>query len=155
MKYTLLILLAIITSCNGHKKVTDKKANDLKANVKNPLSLVIRDNYSGSDVAETLIITNTKALNSFFSKVNRTRKPGLPVPEIDFSKEMVVIYCSGEVTGNLRPELLLLQETDKKIVFGPSSDTVVKKTNMTASISPFCVYKMPLTDKEIIFELKK
>ncbi|MBT8302492.1 MAG: hypothetical protein KJO63_14275 [Maribacter sp.] len=119
------------------------------------LTLILQDNYSGGDVAETLIIRDAKALNSFYSKVNRTRKPGIPVPKIDFSKEMILIYCTGEQTNGKHARLAIEEESEKEVIISTSVEKSIKEGPNAALTSPFSVYKMPLTQKEISFNIKK
>ncbi|MFK5972248.1 MAG: hypothetical protein QM485_03115 [Flavobacteriaceae bacterium] len=115
------------------------------------LTLVLEDNYSGSDTSEVIIIKDYKRLKRFFLKVNKTRKPGLLVPEIDFSKDMVIILCNGKQNEGLWSRLHFLEETREKMTL-----EIVQKNDtdesLTTSISPFCIYKLPLTSKEIVFK---
>lgn len=142
-----VIMMFLLLSCNGQKKVSEEK--DMK-NQTAGLELLHSDANSGAEDSETLIITNTKALKSFYSKVNRTRKPGLPIPDVDFEKEMVIITCSGPRTDGSLPLLKFREETDSQIML----ETTVKTgpANSQGTTSPFSLYKMPLTDKEIVFE---
>lgn len=151
MRYLPLFIFAIILSCNGQKKAAMKDKND--RNIGNEkLTLLMQDNYSGTDVAETLVIKDAKALKSFYSKINRTRKPGIPVPEIDFTKEMILIHCSGEQTNGKQALLLVLEENEKEVIISTSVGKSKKSGTSSALISPFSVYKMPLTKKNISFK---
>lgn len=147
-----LLGIIVILSCNGQKKIAAQQEAKSTA----PLTLVAQDNFSGADSTETMVITNAKALKSFYSRVNRTRKPGLPVPEIDFSKEMVVILCSANEVSQKTDGLAVVEESDIEIVFGrPQMSKNTRDTpssDATPLISPFFVYKMPLTDKRVSFK---
>lgn len=150
--FNFLIIVAIMLSCNGQKKMAEQQAT----NDSGQLTLVDQNNYSGADSTETMVITNAKALKSFYSRINRTRKPGLPVPEIDFSKNMVVVLCSSdEVTGS-EYGLSVLEETDTEMVFGrpkvAKNENSASSSNPTTLVSPFFVYKMPLTEKKVSFK---
>ena len=151
MKYLSLFIFAIILSCNGQKKAAMKDKNGMnEGNEK--LTLLLLDNYSGTDVAETLVIKDVKALKSFYSKINRTRKPGLPVPEVDFTKEMILVHCSGEQTNGKHALLSVMEENEKEVIISTSLEKSEKSGTSSALISPFSVYKMPLTQKEITFK---
>ncbi len=78
-----------------------------------------------------------------------TRKPGLQIPQIDFSTEMVVIYCAGKTSDGHSPIFKRVQENDNQMVLS-LEDTKERKVSSTAILMPFHLYKMPLTDKEII-----
>ena len=151
MRYLSLFIFAIILSCNGQKKAAMKDKNDI--NVGNEkLTLILQDNYSGSEFEETMIIKDAKALQRFYSKINRTRKPGLPVPEVDFTKEMILIYCSGEQVNGKQVTLSIEEENDFELIIRTSVKKTQKSSTSAALISPFSVYKMPLTSKEISFK---
>jgi len=152
MKGLLLVILMIFSSCNCQKKAAMNNEED--TNIHNEkLTLLLQDNYSGSDVSETLVIKDAKELKSFYSKINQTRKPGLPVPEVDFTKEIILVHCSGLRKSNVAPpSLSVLEETDEELVLETTNGKVEQKGGDSAEISPFSVYKMPLTSKKIIFK---
>lgn len=148
MKLFLVGTLFLFFACNGQKKTAMKNGEELNSG----LELIASDNHSGAEISETLVITNYEALKLFYSKINMTRKPGLPLPEVDFKKEMVVITCSGEGTDSPLPTLKVKEETASQMVL--STDFLVDEKNTSQAItSPFSVYKMPLTDKEIVFQV--
>ncbi len=144
---TLLIVLnafLVLSSCKGQKNTTTAEVKDFP-----DMELIMEENYSGSEVEETLIIKDQKSLAAFFGKINRTRKPGLPIPEVDFSNEMLFIWCAGaEVTE--MPELYLAQETKDAYIL--SKDQKNNKTETKTVTSPFRIYKLPNTSKDVIFE---
>ena len=147
MKLFLLGTLFLLFACNGQKKAsTEKEILAMDAG----LELLIIDNHSGAEFSETLVIKDVIALESFYSQINRTRKPGLPVPEIDFNKEILVITCSGERNDGLVPIIRLKEETSSQVILFTELKTQENNTS-PAITSPFSIYKMPLTDKEVIF----
>lgn len=148
MKLFLIGTLFFFVACNGQKKATVQKDT---AAINTELKLLISDDYSGSEVSETIVIKDAKTLKSFFSKINMTRKPGLPMPDVNFEEEMIVITCSGERNDGALPTLLVKEETTSQMVLATVLQSARKNTSH-AITSPFSMYKMPLTDKEIIFE---
>ncbi len=152
LKIFLLGIVVLFLSCNGQKKASMAKNMEDSFTQNDSLVLVVHDSYSGSDVSETLIITSSKALRLFFSRVNKTRKPGIRIPEIDFSKEMVIVHCSGKQDNAAIPVLTLLKETDTTLVLGSKFEIDKKLNSATVTTSPFCVYKLPLTKKKITIE---
>lgn len=139
------ILLGLFLSCNSQKKGMTNRSS----NVDNSLVLVLCDNYSGSEVEQMLVVRDTQTLRTFFSKANRTRKPGLPVPTIDFSKEMLIIHCSGEQLAGRQPQLYILEETLDELVVGVK---YLEASSGTAIVTPFCVYKLWRTPKPVVFK---
>ena len=114
------------------------------------LTFIVGEAYSNIETVETLIITDYKALQKFYSRVNRTRKPGLPVPDIDFINEIVVAYCSGISNDESIPELYILEQLSDKIILGVRQAD--KPSISSAVTTPFAVYKLPHTEKEIIVQ---
>lgn len=144
-------LVFILVSCNGQKKASMESGSS-QSTLDSSLVLLLQDEHSGFDVAETMVIKDEKRLKSFYSKINRTRKPGLTVPEIDFSKEMVIVQCSGEQNYVGLPTLSLSRETDSEVVLTTKTKKETKSASIIVMTNPFCVYKMPLTTKEIVVE---
>lgn len=128
-----------------------EKGESLKGSA-GKLTLVLQDNYSGSSNQETFIIKDGKSLKKFFIQVNKTRKPGLPLPEVDFTKEMVLIHCSGEQPLGRQITLAVADENEHELIVRSSIEKKKGKTSSSVIISPFKVYKMPLTAKKIIFQ---
>ena len=118
MRTIFLGILMLAGTCGSQKDKTSD--TNYQVSTENQLMLVLSDNYGGTETEELLVIRDYKALNMFFTKVNMTRKPGLPVPEIDFNR------------------------SDR-----PAPDSNQKKDVSTAVLMPFHLYKMPLTEKEI------
>ncbi|WP_157518088.1 hypothetical protein [Flagellimonas lutaonensis] len=121
-------------------------------NTNDGLTLLVEDGYSGVENFESMVVRDQKTLNSFFAKINRTRKPGIPVPEVDFNKEMVIIVCSGEQKRIKMPRLSKKDENDKEIVLAVKNEAVDKNNLKELVSTPFSVYKIPMSEKEIIFQ---
>ena len=148
--YKLFILgaLFLFIGCNGQKK-TAMQQETLAMNDK--LQLLVSNDYSGVDVPETLVIKDNKALESFYAKINVTRKPGLPIPQVDFKEDMIIVVCSGERNDGSSQLLSVAEVTASQLVLATSLQ-LDKKNTSTAITSPFNIYKLPLTDKEIVIQ---
>ncbi len=116
--------------------------------------LIAQDAYSGIDAYEAAVITDAKSLGKFYSRINKTRKPGLPVPEVDFSQEMVVVVCLGERQGATLPKLSKTKESENEVSITVIMDTSTAKESGESQVisSPFYVYKMPRTTKAVHLE---
>ncbi|WP_211018455.1 hypothetical protein [Maribacter sp. MMG018] len=132
-----------IVSCKSQDQIKSANTDTMQ------LTLLIEDNYSGQDEEEFLTINDQNELEKFFGKVNRTRKPGLPIPEVDFKKEMVIVWCGGNKDSS-KLRLSVKNTTDQSIF--------LKKERMTLSnlkgavITPFVMYKLPKTQKVVKFQ---
>lgn len=144
LTFLIVTSLFLAISCKGQKYASDKDKSNLPS-----MELIMQDNYSGSEVEEILILKDQKSLNAFFGKINRTRKPGLSIPEIDFTKEMLLIWCSGEGIEDI-PELAISRK--KKDTFFLSKKEKKNNIKSSALISPFTIYKLPISSKRMVLE---
>ncbi|MCK0134718.1 hypothetical protein [Arenibacter sp. S6351L] len=150
MRSLLLFLCLLGISCSGQKGVPKNNAESSLQNSKE-LQLLLTDNYSGVEKSEFQVVRDSKTLKNFFLQINKTRKPGLPIPEVDFSKELLLIYCAGTTVGIGGVELSVV-EGPHNIVVAPKERTPSKKEVANVTTTPFSIYKMPLTLKEISFQ---
>lgn len=154
MRSIQLFLCLLVISCSGQKGVPQDKAHS-SVQKSAELQLVLADNYSGVEQPEFQVVRDTKKLKNFFLQINRTRKPGLPIPEVDFGKELLLIYCAGTTRGVGGAALLLIKDSHDSIVVGPKELIPSKKEITNVTTTPFSIYKMPLTPKEISFQQLK
>lgn len=151
LRIGLLLLLLTIVSCNSQKKALTGAEHE--QNNSDSLVLLVQDTYAPVDSAETLVIRDENSLRKFFSRINMTRKPGIPVPEVDFSKEMILIFCAGTYKNEAFPSLSIVEETEKEVVVSAAEKKPDESTTSIPLVSPFSVYKMPVTSKEVVFKL--
>ncbi|MCK0191547.1 hypothetical protein [Arenibacter sp. F20364] len=154
MRSLLLFLFLLGVSCSGQKRLPKDRDVSSSQNSKE-LQLVLQDNYSGVEQTEFQVIRDSKALKNFFLQINKTRKPGLPIPEVDFSRELLLVYCAGTSLGIDRSELVIVEDSEDNIVIGLKEHTSVEKEYPNVATMPFCIYKMPLTPKKISFQKLK
>ncbi|HEA22228.1 hypothetical protein LCGC14_1718400 [marine sediment metagenome] len=147
MKKIAFVLSLFFATCTAQKtKVDSTKINVLQNNNPN-LSFVAGDAYSGREEAETLIIRDRKSLQKFYSYINRTRKPGMTVPNIDFSNEVAIIRCSGVSEGETLPELYVRDIKSDSIILGVKD--IDTKSSSDAITTPFALYKLPDTERVV------
>ncbi|MBU3024396.1 MULTISPECIES: hypothetical protein [Zobellia] len=147
MKCAFLVLILLFSSCKGQEKRGRQQDVSEQENL---MQLIESDFYSGTDEEGMIVVTDRKSLLKFYAQVNRTRKPGLVVPEVDFGKEMLLIYCAGKQQGASLPRLFVKNTSDSRLVLGV--ETTKGEASSTALTSPFSIYSLPLTQKQIIVE---
>ena len=151
MKLIAIVVSLFLLSCNGQKKVTlNNETVQTTMENEQQLELLLVEENSSFDAREIMVFKDEKRLKSFYSKINLTRKPRIPLPVIDFTKEMVVVYCSGRQPQNSALTLKFLEETDSEIMLTQFSDGNEKSKNQNIEASPFCVYKMPISEKQVV-----
>ncbi|NAS12354.1 hypothetical protein [Poritiphilus flavus] len=150
MNKLVFVILILILGCKSQKEGVN--TNEAQTAVENNLTYVLSDSYGGTEVPELMIIREAGKLKRFFLEINKTRKPGLPIPKVDFSREMVVIYCGGEVSGSRIPALQTKSENPEKLVLSVATEKTENQESSTAITYPFILYTLPLTDREIELE---
>jgi len=141
MKYLIFLTLLSMISC---------KAQQPGGEPIDGLQLLESDGYGPGEEFEARAIKDQKTLNQFYSLVNRTRKPGLPVPQIDFEREMVLLIQLGTQQGERSIQLSKTDETESELTITVNLQSQNKKDQ--AIQHPFFLYKMPITDKTIVFQ---
>lgn len=148
MRYAWVLLFFM--ACNAQKGIGSKDQEYVNAD--KGLVLLLRDTYSGQAFPEPQIIKEATTLQKFFAKINKTKKPGLAVPKIDFEKEIVVVYSAGEQMGVAIPLLEIEEETLHSILLKVRyQNDLSLPGSQEITTSPFCMYTLPKTHKEIIF----
>ncbi|TXN35995.1 hypothetical protein FVB32_15660 [Flagellimonas hymeniacidonis] len=148
MKHVIIILLACLTSCKAQKE-GQSEAEQQDEN----MILIDHDGYSGIDAFEASIIQDEKSLRSFYGKINQTRKPGLPVPSINFSENSLLIVCLGPQNSTVSPIVRKESESDGEMVISIALSDTTKSENQIISY-PFYIYKIPQTSKKVDFRKK-
>ncbi|MBT8322529.1 MAG: hypothetical protein KJO94_03535 [Eudoraea sp.] len=142
--------LLTIGACKSQEKGAEAAMEPSEQNQE--LTLILSDNYGGSEHVDFQVIRDMKTLRQFFIQVNKTRKPGLPVPDIDFSKEMVLLHCPGKMGHVSASGLYIMDDSSEKIVLASKEGNIKQKAGNEALTMPFSLYKLPLTEKEIVFK---
>ncbi|BDW93796.1 hypothetical protein LCL86_12435 [Muricauda ruestringensis] len=149
IKYIYLIAVVCLFSCKAQKEGHSPVGERLEH-----MELVDFDNHSNIAYYENTIITDNKSLRKYYSQINKTRKPGLPLPILDFSSEMAIIICLGEQNNVRKPVLSKLKESDQAITIAVEliAEEKEDKIGKQPITYPFYLYKMPLVDKAVVFQ---
>ncbi len=148
MRTLLLFLFLFGISCAGQKGLPEDNAKDSHQEVQ-MLEHLLCESHSGVEQEAFMVVRDPKALKKFFLQINKTRKPGLSVPAVDFTKEIVVIYCGGIRTGYSSLKMELLKESQDTITLRLKEGTPSQEEGILET-TPFCVYKLAYTQKEIL-----
>lgn len=141
--------MVCLLSCRAQKEGHSPAGEAMEGMV-----LIDHHSFINIDVFGARVIRDAKSLRKFYAEINKTRKPGLPVPVVDFSQELVILVCLGEQKGDKTPVLSKLKETDEGISMALELVEQKKEeaTTVQATNFPFYLYKMPLVDKTITFQ---
>jgi len=109
--------LFIFTNCKNTTTATTpiKVENPKQESLE--FTTLLSDSQSNFTESTHRIITSQEELNSVFAKVNSTRMPGIPVPNIDFTQSEVFFYAPGEVNHGVEGlKVASVTKQDKTIV---------------------------------------
>lgn len=153
MRITLaLSIVMLVISCKSKKEMTASSGEKM---AQDTLEMVASDMYGGAEEEVFQVIRTEGELHKFYRQVNMTRKPGLAVPKIDFSAHTAILYCSGSTRSTSMPRFYVASQSDEDIVVAkaivPESDST---TTVSAKLTPFGLYLLPFTDKEVILSQK-
>ena len=149
IKYLLMLFLVAWAGCKGPKSASEGEA----PSGDKTLTLLMSDLYGGAEQEELHVIRNAKELKAYFATINRTRKPGLPVPVIDFDHEVALLYFPGKMQNTALPELFLTGEKEGKLCLGvKTAATAKEEKTASAVVIPFLLYKLPAGQNEILLE---
>lgn len=142
-KYSICLLLVAIMQLNSCKSTAQ---SNLQESDDVGMELILNENYSGFEQEEYFLIKNEKELSAFYGKINRTRKPGLTPPIIDFETEMILVWCGDSSATNYAN--FELNEKDKFIELHKLKSKTFKEESKLV-VSPFSMYKLPLSTKSL------
>ncbi|RDK83517.1 hypothetical protein [Marinirhabdus gelatinilytica] len=111
--FTVLCLpLFLLSNCKSTGNTTSE--NPTTEGI--PFTTLLSDSQSNIQQPTKKVITAQQELDAIFAKVNSTRMPGIPVPEVDFSTYEVFLYSPGEVNhGTQGIQVATVAKTNNKI----------------------------------------
>ncbi|MHA7864094.1 hypothetical protein [Flagellimonas marinaquae] len=149
MRHLFLIALIGLISCKAQKEAHSPMGDAIEG-----LVLLDHDNFTTIDTFQIREIRDFKTLNKFYREINKTRKPGLPVPMVDFTKDMLVLVCLGEQQGKKEVALSQLRQNETETWIAVDVWDVQQEdaVSIQPMYFPFYLYKMPLVDKTLQFQ---
>lgn len=152
-KAALIVVAFFMTACGGAKQQNGAmEAN--QNNQKKPLfEVLVQHSHGGYEQPQIKIIKEPKALQEVYAKINMTRRPGFPIPDVDFDKEMIIgLYMGEKNYGGYSISIDNVEETKKELIIFVKESTPEGMMATTVICQPFCIVKMPATKKEIVFK---
>jgi hypothetical protein len=118
-----------------------------------PEAAKVRDTQSSWPAAKTLLITDAEEFQKMWREIYRARFPRPDIPDVDFSKEMIIaVFMGQQPTSGYSVEIVEVTEYADKIEVQivkhrPAPDDVVTE----ATTSPFCLARVEKIDKPARF----
>jgi len=151
MKFCVL-LLAFLLGCNSSKNINTSMDKNYEY-TQISFETLVEDQTGGYVKEEIRVISDHKSLLEVYNFVNRIRKPGFPIPTIDFSKETVIAVFMGEKTsGGYAVSVESVKEEGENIIVQIKEIKPDPKDMVTMVITqPFCFVKINRVVKEVVF----
>lgn len=151
MRYICLLSLVVLFSCKGIESSSEKEGDNIA------FQTLITASQSNIEKPQQTIISSQKQLQQVFSEINKTRKPGIPIPEINFNDEVVVFINMGQSsTGGYSVEVESIKKINDEIVVFVGGDSPEPNDNVTMVITtPFTMVKLNKQKLPIVFKPSK
>ena len=144
MKHVILFYL-IVFSCNSTTQMAEQS--------KVPFSVILEEAVGGRSEKEIVRIHDKNTLIDIYKEINVHRDPDFVIPNIDFSKDMILVFFVGEKTtgGHSVSVKEIIENSDQIDVYyqeiGP------RPTDMVTMVitQPYCIIKVQNVSKELNF----
>lgn len=146
----LLIVASIffLTSCGSKSDMSNPTE---KFGIQSYYTVLEQGGMSNYEEPAVKVIKSLAQLQEVYSVINRTRRPGLPVPDVDFKKVTVIAAFAGtKSNGGYSIEVKQIEDTDEFRDISFSVETPEPGTPVTMAITtPFMIISTPNDDKKI------
>ncbi len=152
MKLLSMMVLLFMFACGANKQVEADASKVQQMDYE----ILVKESHGGPSEAKQIIFQDEKELQQFFMRVNMTRKPGIPVPVIDFEKEVVVALCVGKVpTSGYSITIDSVHEVeDATEVWLQKQEPAPSDMVATVICQPFTIAKFPRKGNKIEFKFR-
>ncbi len=149
IKVLSLLLLAAssitVTNCKGKKVDTTEKI----LGIESYYEIVLENNNSNHEIKEAVVIQSQEKMQNLFSEINMTRRPGIPLPNVDFNKESLIFAYGGRLsTGGNKMNITQVKNEDDQLHF----EFQIIKPQGTATMSittPVMIVRIKNDDRKI------
>lgn len=148
------VILFLFIGCSSSKDVIDNSVSKSNNN-QVVFEQLVQSSIGGYVHPQIKVIKEQKELEETFNYVNKSRKPGFPIPDkINFSRETIVaIFMGQKNTGGYSVSVAKVEEQENKIKIFVTEESPGKNDMVTMAITqPFCIVKVNNADKEFVFE---
>ena len=114
---------------------------------------ILQNEYGGYAMPTILVVKEETLLQEFFSQINKTRKPGLPIPKVDFNEQMLIVICAGErkSSGNEIYIKSVIENNEQITIHLEEKKPSENELNAMVITSPFTIVKIERKDKKLVF----
>ncbi|MAP56036.1 protease complex subunit PrcB family protein [Altibacter sp.] len=142
------VLLSFLWSC---KSSTNNSKPSITASI--DFTVLEKGSHGNFTNKQERIISDQITLQDIYNTINGTRKPGLPVPEVDFSKYQVAFITSGErSTGGYSIAIdTIVREEEQTILYIGGESPKPGDYVTTVITAPFILVKFEKQSVPVVF----
>lgn len=163
MKTFTLLLAMVLVNCNAKKEISTKENNKnevQKENLNNnktsnqaTIEVLAEGSHGGYDTPKTMVIDNVDTLIEIYGKINAIRRPGFPIPQIDFSKHSIIAVFMGQKSyGGFSTKVVAVKQNDSKETEIYIEETKPTGFATTVICQPFYICKVNKIDTKIVLK---
>lgn len=139
------LFLVLFTCCAIQNKELNKEVH---------YKLIESHSNGGFSTEQYHTITNPIELKKLYAQLNLSRKPGLPIPDVDFENESVIAFFMGQkMSGGFSIKIDSLKRINNSRVDIRLKETKPEDMASMAITSPFVIYTISIPN--ITVRLKK
>jgi len=148
MKILLLSIVILFSACKGGQSPQDETSNNV------PFQVLVSSSQSNIEEPQRKIIKDQEELQTLFAEINKTRKPGIPIPEVDFNQEIVAFVNLGQTsTGGFTVAVKNIEKTEDEVIIHIGGTSPKPKDNVTMALTtPFTLVKLNKQNLPIVFD---
>lgn len=149
MRNILILFSLILVGCSSNKHSVLEKGSDTMT-----WETILENSHGGPVKPQIIVAKEASITEEFYAQINKARKPGFAIPEIDYTKEMLIMVCMGEKnTGGYGSSIYSVVDKGSYVEI-TIKDTTPEKGAMTTMVitQPFYIAKLPTTNKRIVFK---
>ncbi len=148
-----ILLLVFSISCKCNKKTTNNANNLTIKEISIPYKILFNNEHSNIKEKKNVVIKNITDLKVIYASINSTRRPGLPLPKVNFKKEKVLGLFLGEKSSSgYQIQIDSIQNNGKEIVVNYKINTPKRMASMVIT-QPTLLILIPKTNLPIKFKL--
>lgn len=144
----ILLPLLLLTACKTVVSETKVPSKNI------PFQELITNSHSNFTEQIYLIVETPEVLQEIFATINSTRKPGIPVPKVDFEKESIAFINIGETStgGHSVTVTEIIEMEDKLVIYCEGKGPRAGDYATMVITSPFSMVKFKKQPKPVVFE---
>lgn len=142
-KLGIVVFTITLLSCGAKKQEMEKEVS---------FEVIESQSQGGYKVGQYQTITNPLDLKSLYTQLNLSRKPGLPLPEVDFESESIIALFMGEkMSGGYGIKIKSIRRISTSKIEIQIEETEPGDMASMAITSPFSIYKVSIPNVKTNF----